>query len=242
MIQCDKVIRFFRGGSKMQLLRFQTAVFFKVSAERPDLLSGNMPPELLTLFDQIPITNPIPSISQGIPNVPEFPVVTLLSSCPGYQGTISKSRADLFYNYTTKRDYSELLTEIAHYSRLFIKYFCSKQQVNRIGVVLTAFIPEENAVKTIAKKYTSRDLQSSEELAVRFNKREQKNGIQLNNIVSIRSDRVGFEQKPPVSGVVVECDINNVVCQTQLTEEECKIIFDCALERYMGEEVKKLIL
>lgn len=44
----------------MQLLRFQTAVFFKTSAERPDLLAGNMTPELLTLFDQIPITNPVP--------------------------------------------------------------------------------------------------------------------------------------------------------------------------------------
>ena len=226
----------------MQLLKFQTAVFFKTPAERPDLLSGNMPHELLTLFDQIPITNPIPPIPQGIPNIPDFPVVTLLSSCPGYQGTISKSRADLFYNYSTKRDYSELLTEISYYSDLFIKYFCSKQQVNRIGVVVTAFIPEDNAVKAIAKKYASRDLQNSEEIAVRFNKREQKSGIQLNNIVNVRSDCVGFEQKPPVSGVIIECDINNIARPTQLTEEECKIIFNYARERYTGEEVKKLIL
>lgn len=80
----------------MQLLRFQTAVFFKKPAERPDLLSGNMPSELLTLFDQIPITNPVPPILQGVPNVPDLPVVTLISSRPGYQGTISKSRADFF--------------------------------------------------------------------------------------------------------------------------------------------------
>lgn len=226
----------------MQLLKFQTAVFFKTPAERPDLLSGNMTPELLTLFDQIPVTNPIPPIPQGIPNIPEFPVVTLLSSHLGYQGTISKNRADLFYNYTTKRDYSELLDEITHYSRLFIKYFVSKQQINRIGVVVAVFIPEENAVNAIAKKYTSQKLQGSEELAVRFNKREQKNGIQLNNIVSIRSDMVGFEKKSPVPGVVVECDINNIVCPTQLTEQECEVIFDYAHERYMGEEVKKLLL
>ena len=226
----------------MQILRFQTAVFFKTPAERPDLLAGNMPQELLKLFDEIPITNPVPTIPQGIPNVPDLPVVTLLSSRPGYQGSISKSRADLFYSYTGKREYSEILHELSRYSELFIKYFCSKQKVNRVGVVVTVFIPEDNAVKVIAKKYASRDLQSSEELAVRFNKREQKNGIQLNNIVNVRSDVVGFGEKPPVPGVIVECDINNVAYSTQLTDKECAIILDYALERYAMEEVKKLIL
>ena len=43
----------------MQLLRFQIAVFFKTPAERPDLFSGNMPKELLELFDLIPVVNPI---------------------------------------------------------------------------------------------------------------------------------------------------------------------------------------
>lgn len=241
MIQYNQLIQLFRGGSKMQLLRFQTAVFFKTSAERPDLLAGNMTPELLTLFDQIPITNPVPPIPQGIPNVPEFPVVTLLSSHPGYQGTISKSRADLFYNYSTKRDYSELLQEISQHSRSFIKYFCSKQQVSRIGIVVVAFIPEENAVKTISKKYTSRDLQNCEELAVRFNKREQTQGIQLNNIINLRSDNVAFEQHPPVPGIIVECDINNIVWPAQLTDNQCESIFNYALERYTAEEVKKII-
>ena len=80
MIQYSALTQFFRGGFKMQLLRFQTAVFFKKPAERPDLLSGNMPSELLTLFDQIPITNPVPPILQGVPNVPDLPVVTLISS------------------------------------------------------------------------------------------------------------------------------------------------------------------
>ena len=242
MIQYSALTQFFRGGFKMQLLRFQTAVFFKKPAERPDLLSGNMPSELLTLFDQIPITNPVPPILQGVPNVPDLPVVTLISSRPGYQGTISKSRADFFYNYTIKRDYSELLSEVSKYSEAFIEYFCAKQQVNRIGIVLTAFIPEENAVKTIAKRYTSRDLQNSEELAVRFNKREQKNGIQLNNIINIRSDSISFEGNVPIQGVIVECDINNIATLTQLTQNECKLIFSHALERYAGEEVKKLIL
>ena len=201
-----------------------------------------MPSELLSLFDQIPIINPVPPIPQGIPNVPDFPVVTLLSSHSGYQGTISKNRADIFYNYSANRDYSDLLAEISHYSDSFIKYFCSKQQVNRVGVVATVFIPEDNAVKTIGKKYTTRDLLNSEELAVRFNKREQKSGIQLNNIVSIRSDCVGFEQKLPVPGIIIECDINNIARSTQLTEDECKVIYNYAFECYAGEEVKKLIL
>jgi len=242
MIQYNKLTQFFRGGSKMQLLRFQTAVFFKTPAERPDLLSGNMPPELLSLFDQIPITNPVPPIPQGIPNVPEFPVVTLLSSNPGYQGTISKSRADLFYNYSSKRDYPELLQEISQHAKAFIKYFCSKQQVSRIGVVVAAFIPEGNAVKAISKKYTSRDLQNCEELAVRFNKREQTQGIQLNNIINLRSDKVAFEKQPPAPGIIVECDINNVVRPTQLTDGQCESIFNYALERYTAEEVKRIIL
>ena len=83
-------------------------------------------------------------------------------------------------------------------------------------------------------------MQNSEELAVRFNKREQKNGIQLNNIINIRSDSISFEGKAPIQGVIVECDINNIATLTQLTQNEC--IFSHALERYAGEEVKKLIL
>lgn len=85
-------------------------------------------------------------------------------------------------------------------------------------------------------------MQNSEELAVRFNKREQKNGIQLNNIINIRSDSISFEGKAPIQGVIVECDINNIATLTQLTQNECNLIFSHALERYAGEEVKKLIL
>ena len=226
----------------MQILRFQTAAFFKNSSERPDLLSANMPPELLALFDLIPQINPIPPIPQGIPNIPDFPIVTLQSSHQGYQGTISRNRADLVYTYSVRKDYSKLLLELSEYSERFIEHFSLKQQINRIGIVVTAFIPEENAVKAIGKRYTSRELHNSEELKVRFNKREQKNGIRFNNIVSISSDKVSFENKTPIPGIIIECDINNIPSSTQLTNEECRTIFSHAFERYTEEGVRKLIL
>lgn len=171
----------------MQLLRFQMAVFFKNPAERPDLLSGNLPKELLELFDLIPVVNPIPQIPQGFANIniPDIPVVTLQSSQQGYQGTISKGRADFYYNYVGQKEYGEILKEVAQYAKRFMEFLYSKQQVNRVGCVVNAFFPEENPVKTIAKKYANRDLQNSEELAVRFNRRTQTGGILLNNIVNI---------------------------------------------------------
>lgn len=226
----------------MQILRFQTAVFFKSPVERPDLLHANMPPDLLDLFDNIPIIPPVPPIPEGIPNLPDFPIVTLQSSHPGYQGTISKNRADLFYNYSTSRNYSELLTEVVGYSELFYQYFTSKQHVNRLGIVISAFIPEENAVKALAKKYTNRELQNCEELAIRFNKREQTEGIQLNNIINLHSDVVAFGEQASTPGVIAECDINNIPQSTILTEAQCKTVFQFAVGRYKMEEVKKLIL
>ena len=225
----------------MQILRFQTAVFFKSPAERPDLLPANMPPALLSLFDLIPIIPPIPPLPDGLPHVPDFPIVTLQSSQPGYQGTISKNRADLFYNYSSNKDYPDLLREISDYSELFFQYFCSKQQVNRIGIVVSVFIPEENSVKAISKKYTTRDLQNCEELAIRFNIREQIEGIQLNNIVNLHSDMVTFGQQSPTPGVIVDCDINNIAKQSVLSASQCKTIFQFAIERYKAEEVRKLI-
>lgn len=143
----------------MQLLRFQMAVFFKNPAERPDLLSGNMPKELLELFDLIPVVNPIPQIPQGFANIniPDIPVVTLQSSQQGYQGTISKGRADFYYNYVGQKEYGEILKEVAQYAKRFMEFLYSKQQVNRVGCVVNAFFPEENPVKTIAKKYANSD-------------------------------------------------------------------------------------
>lgn len=226
----------------MQILKFQTAVFFRSPAERPDLLHANMSSGLLNLFDTIPIIPPMPPIPVGIPNIQDFPVVTLQSSHAGYQGTISKSRADLFYNYSSNRDYSDLLFEVTHYSELFYQYFYSKQQVNRLGIIISVFVPEENAVKTLSKKYATRDLQNCEELAIRFNRREQTEGIQLNNIINLHSDIVAFGNQLPVPGVIIECDINNIPQPTILTEMQCKTIFQFATDRYKAEEVKKLIL
>lgn len=226
----------------MRILRFQTAVFFKSPAERPDLLHGNMPKGLMDLFDLIPVIPPLPPIPDGIPNVPDFPIVTLQSSHPGYQGTISKNRADLFYNYSSDIGYDDLLSEIRTYSEQFFRYLCSKQQVNRLGFAISVFIPEENAVKSISKKYTTRDLQTCEELSIRFNKREQREGIQLNNIINLHSDKVSFGNQSPISGVIAECDINNVPQATVLTDKQCDTILQFALSRYRAEEVKKLIL
>ena len=227
----------------MQLLRFQMAVFFKNPAERPDLLSGNMPKELLELFDLIPVVNPIPQIPQGFANIniPDIPVVTLQSSQQGYQGTISKGRADFYYNYVGQKEYGEILKEAAQYAKRFMEFLYSKQQVNRVGCVVNAFFPEENPVKTIAKKYANRDLQNSEELAVRFNRRTQTGGILLNNIVNARSETLTFDKQSPSKGIILECDINNVVQPMQLTDEQCVAIFKYALNQYTAEEVKKLI-
>ena len=227
----------------MQLLRFQMAVFFKNPAERPDLLSGNMPKELLELFDLIPVVNPIPQIPQGFANIniPDIPVVTLQSSQQGYQGTISKGRADFYYNYAGQKEYGEILKEVAQYAKRFMEFLYSKQQVNRVGCVVNAFFPEENPVKTIAKKYANRDLQNSEELAVRFNRRTQTGGILLNNIVNARSETLTFDKQSPSKGIILECDINNVVQPMQLTDEQCVAIFKYALNQYTAEEVKKLI-
>lgn len=241
MIDFKNTVLFFQGGLKMQLLRFQMAVFFKTPAERPDLLSGNMPKDLLELFDLIPIVNPIPQIPQGFTDIPDIPVVTLQSSHQGYQGTISKGRADFYYNYTGQKEYEKVLEEVAQYAKQFMEFFYSKQQVNRVGCVLNVFLPEENPVKTIAKKYANRDLQNGEELAVRFNRRTQTEGILLNNIINVRSEVLTFDKQVPSKGIILECDINNVVQPMQLTVEQCTAIFKYALNQFSAEEVKKLI-
>ena len=106
---------------------------------------------------------------------------------------------------------------------------------------MNAFFPEEKPVKTIAKKYANRDLQNSEELAVRFNRRTQIGGILLNNIVNARSETLTFDKQSPSTGIILECDINNVVQPMQLTDEQCAAIFKYALDQYNAEEVKKLI-
>ena len=84
-------------------------------------------------------------------------------------------------------------------------------------------------------------MQNSEELAVRFNRRTQIEGILLNNIVNARSETLIFGKQSPLKGIILECDINNVVQPMQLTDEQCAAIFKYALNQYNAEEVKKLI-
>lgn len=233
----------FSRRTKNAIIKISDGSLFQKPCRKADLLSGNMPKELLELFDLIPVVNPIPQIPQGFANIniPDIPVVTLQSSQQGYQGTISKGRADFYYNYVGQKEYGEILKEVAQYAKRFMEFLYSKQQVNRVGCVVNAFFPEENPVKTIAKKYANRDLQNSEELAVRFNRRTQTGGILLNNIVNARSETLTFDKQSPSKGIILECDINNVVQPMQLTDEQCVAIFKYALNQYTAEEVKKLI-
>lgn len=189
---------------KTRLVYLQFAFFLKDIIERPDIKFDDLNSKLLNIFNGIPTQIPIPK------ELPADVVMTTLRS-EGNEFTcnLARSRVDFIYQRVTDdKTNSEILNDFKLKVAGLTSYILSKQEVARFGMVARYFHQDSTAVRTLRKKYFTSDVDEARELSLRYRKKAESHGFQLNDIVEISSSEM-LANKIWLKGILVQRDINN---------------------------------
>lgn len=129
------------------LVNTQLALFFEQSISRPDELWQQFNTEMNGIFDQIPLTVPVPNEIQ----LSEVPVVQMNSGKGVYSCNIARGRVDFFHRGVGKQTFSDVNNDFLQEIEKYFNYFSGKTKIKRIGFVARFFIEDNNQDKTIAK-------------------------------------------------------------------------------------------
>lgn len=129
------------------LINTQLALFFEQPISRPDELWQQFNIEMSGIFDQIPLTIPVPNEIQ----LSEVPVVQMNSNKGVYSCNIARGRVDFFHRGVSKQTFSDVKNDFLQEIEKYFNYFSEKEKIKRIGFVTRFFVEDEEPDKTIAK-------------------------------------------------------------------------------------------
>jgi hypothetical protein len=219
-----------------KIIKLQVALFFQAPESRPDIHYNPINNDMGNLFDGMPQIIPLPLEAPH-----EIPRVTLRSGNDRYNCNIAASRIDLIFNETGAHEleWPEITKDFSAKSTLFIKSVFSRVQIVRFGLVGSFFIPDKSAASSISRKYLKQDLSTAEELNLRYNKKTESHGLELNNIFSINTATMAFPQEE--KGIYIERDINNVLTGTTLKQDEVISLITKFMPTYGPDQIKGLV-
>lgn len=219
-----------------KIIKLQVALFFQAPESRPDIHYGPINSDMGNLFDGMPQIIPLPLEAPH-----EIPRVTLRSGNDRYNCNIAASRIDLIFNEVgaPELEWPEITKDFSAKSTLFIKSVFARIPIVRFGLVGCFFIPDKNAASSINRKYLKQDLGATEELNLRYNKKIESHGLELNNIFSINAASMAFPQEE--KGIYIERDINNVPAGTPLKQEEVLSLITKFIPTYGPDQIKGLV-
>ncbi|GAB2585483.1 hypothetical protein [Nitrincola alkalisediminis] len=189
-----------------KIVKLQLALFFQNQMSRPDNLMNGVNSSMGNLFDAMPQILPIP------PEAPaEIPRVQMRSENSKYNCNIACSRIDFILNgdFRDEIAWPDITRDFLAKAKLFVSYVFSESKIIRFGLIGNFFIPDKSASTSMTRKYLKVDLNSAEEINLRFNKRSSSHGFSLNNITSINTavaETNGLADK----GIFIELDVNNI--------------------------------
>lgn len=223
---------------KERILKLQLAMFFQQPEFRPDMTMNQVNMDMGNLFDAMP---QILSLPNDVPH--DIPRVQMRSENNKYNCNIAPARIDFILNGSDKDEDSwpEIVQDFKAKAALFIKSIVGRSKVNRFGVIGNFFIPDKTPSHTISRKHLKTDLQSAEEINLRFNKQSSMHGLNLNNISSINTafadNNIGGFEK----GIFIELDVNNIPTQEAISIEKLKEVVSKILPTFSPEQVKGLV-
>lgn len=203
-----------------KLIQLQFALFFESIEKRPDKFISKIDDALEDLFDQMPTIVPLPDEAP-----PEIPRVTMQSSDGVYICNISKNRIDFVMNCIGSRNsISVILEDFINKIQPFAEGVFQSKNIIRFGFVGRYFLKESNPIKKIQLKYFKGNLGNLSELALKFNKRFEKNNLKLNDLVEISKGTVVENNMPEQEGIMINRDMNNIPTGLLRLEDMMSII------------------
>ncbi|WP_220720400.1 hypothetical protein [Agarivorans litoreus] len=220
-----------------QVIKLQLALFFESYQMRPDNLMHSINSDMGNLFDAMPQIIPMPEDAPL-----DIPRVQLRSENNRYNCNIAPSRVDFIINGNGSNESSwvQLTNDFLAKLRLFVRSVNSKAGSIRFGLIGNFFVPDNANSASITRKYLKVDLNSAEEINLRFNKRNSSHGLNLNNITSINT-AVAEINNIPNKGVFIELDINNIPDNRKLDIENLIELVSKQLPNFAPEKVKGLV-
>lgn len=219
-------------------MKLQLAMFFQQPEFRPDMMMSQVNMDMGNLFDAMP---QILSLPNDVPH--DIPRVQMRSEDNKYNCNIAPARIDFILNGKDREEdaWPEIVKDFKAKASLFVKSVVGRSKVNRFGVIGNFFIPDKAPSHTISRKHLKVDLQSAEEINLRFNKRSSMHGLNLNNISSINTalaeDHAGGVEK----GIFIELDVNNIPTSEAISAEMLNEVVSKILPTFSPEQVKGLV-
>lgn len=222
---------------KESIVNLQLALFYQQPEFRPDTKMNQVNMDMGNLFDAMP---QIMSLPAEVPH--DIPRVQMKSSNNKYNCNMAPARIDFILNGNNQSEdaWPEIVQDFKAKTALFIKSIMTHSKIIRFGVIGKFFIPDKTPSHSISKKHLRTDLQSAEEINLRYNKLSSMHGMKLNNITSINtafSDNLGITEK----GIFIDLDTNNIPTQEAISIDELIVVVTKILPSFSPEQVKGLV-
>lgn len=220
-----------------KIVKLQLALFFQNPISRPDNLMSGVNSSMGNLFDAMPHILPIPADAPA-----EIPRVQMHSESGKYSCNIACSRIDFILNgdFRDEVAWPDLTRDFLAKVKLFIGYVFGELKINRFGLIGNFFIPDRSATTSMTRKYLKVDLNSAEEINLRFNKRSSSHGLTLNNITSVNTavaENRGISDK----GIFIELDANNIPTQDTIKADDLLKLVEKQMPSFSPEKVNGLV-
>lgn len=220
-----------------KIVKLQLALFFQNQVSRPDNLMGGINSSMGNLFDAMPQILPIP------PGAPaEIPRVQMRSENGKYNCNIACSRVDFILNGDFRDEvvWPDLTKDFLAKVKLFISSVFEQSKIVRFGLIGNFFIPDKSATTSMTRKYLKVDLNSAEEINLRFNKKTSSHGYALNNITSVNTALAEANGQTD-KGIFIELDVNNVPTQDPIKLDAMLQLIEKQMPDFSPEKVKGLV-
>ncbi|MHB8102360.1 MAG: hypothetical protein ACYDEF_09350 [Methanosarcina sp.] len=223
---------------KSRIMDIHVVLFFSNELQRPDLLQHSLNFKLNNLFDDVPTILPMP------PQAPkEIPSVLLKSVDNKYKCNISRSNIDFsFFPQENVEKFSDIESSFDKTAVDFIKVIDEDNttSVNRIGFVITYFIPDVDPSAKIVDNFIKKSIGKTDEISIRYNQIEKKNNVTINNVTIIMASELIVNGKK-LKGIIIQRDVNNQVSRTNLDSDFLTDFIRQKYKEFSKEELDKVL-
>ncbi len=225
------------SGHMEKILKLQWALFFQNPIARPDTLMHGINASMGNLFDGAPQILPIP------PEVPaDVPRVQMRSENGKYNCNIACSRLDFILDGSNQNEtsWAEMIQDFLAKVKLFTAEAFKESKFIRFGLIGNFFIPDNAASSSMTRKYLKVDLNTAEEINLRFNKGSSSFGFQLNNITSISTAFIDINGNAE-KGIFIELDVNNIPTLDITSQDDLLQLVEKHIPSFAPSKVKGLV-
>ena len=189
---------------KKRVLTLHFALFLQDIVDRPDVLFSELNKDMLNVFDGIPQSIPVP---RELPA--EVPILVLRSENNEYTCNISRSRIDFIISRVndTKTN-ADMIKDFSIKVPALSKFITEKTKIIRFGMVSRYFYQDNTATRTLRNKFFSQAVDGAEELSLRYNRKSNSFGFEVNDIHEITAAAAITDGKQEM-GILIQKDINN---------------------------------